>query len=210
MIRPKVANKLSNVVNWYFNKRVAPFWALILLDTILLLSTSLVVYVSFVGVVETKQAFPQLIFTFLVLLIPYIIGFRIFHTYRAVVRYSSFVDLLQICYAMVFGGVIAIGIHYGLNECAGRFFAETRTVQILVSTAVSSVLMILIRVVVKTLYDLIYQSSEAEPAFVYGIQRWHRPRQEHTQRKAGPVQHQGLHLPRSFPGLCPSAWREGL
>ena len=170
MIPRRVADNFRNIVNWYFNKRVAPFWALILLDTILLLATSLVVYVSFVGVVETKQAFPQLILTFIVLLIPYIIAFRVFHTYRAVVRYSSFVDLLQICYAMVSGAVVAIGIHYVLNEYAGRFFAETRTVQILVSSAISTVLMILIRVVVKTLYDLIYQSSEAEPAFVYGIQ----------------------------------------
>ena len=70
MIPRRVADNFRNIVNWYFNKRVAPFWALILLDTILLLATSLVVYVSFVGVVEPKPAFPQHILTFIVLLIP--------------------------------------------------------------------------------------------------------------------------------------------
>ena len=166
----KISSRLRNIVNWYFNRKVLPFWALILIDTLILLFSFFSVYMTFVGYAATRKLIWSLLLTYAVLGVPYLIGFRLFHTYRAVVRYSSFIDLVQIGYAMLFGCAFAVLFHFGLNGFEGHIFAETRTVQLVVSSILAAALMILVRVVVKILYDYMYQSQEAVKAFVYGIQ----------------------------------------
>ena len=162
--------KLHNIVDWYFSKRVAPYWLLILIDTLILAFASVCVYVSFMGFNAFRDNLPALVRTFAVLGIPYIVGFRIFHTYTAVVRYSSFVDLLQIIYAMIFGCVFAVGLHFLLNGDGSGFFTDTRPAQILIVSITAAIGMMLVRLAVKMLYDLIYQVQDAPKAFVYGIQ----------------------------------------
>ncbi len=166
----RITRRIRNIVNWYFNRQVLPFWALILIDTFILLFSFFCVYAFFLGYAGTRQVVWHLLLTYVVLAIPYLIGFRLFHTYRAVVRYSSFIDLVQIGYAMLFGCVFAVLLHFGLNRFEGEIFAETRTVQIIISSILAAGLMVLVRVVVKILYDYMYQSQEAVKAFVYGIQ----------------------------------------
>lgn len=115
------------------------------------------------------QVFWPLFRTLTIFLIPQLIFFKIFHTYSAVVRYSSFVDLLLIVYAVFCASVVSFGLHYLTNRVSDGIFADTRTVQIIVSGAGLMIMMLVVRVVVKYLYDTAFLLGDAPRAFIYGI-----------------------------------------
>ena len=161
--------RFRKIIDWYFSRNVAPYWLLVVIDLLILLVCTILVYFFFMGYVGLRTHFWALIRTYLLYSIPFLICFRLFHTYRAVVRFSSFVDLLHIVYAMGVSGIVVILLHYLTNQSHG-FFVELRGVQILVIVGSATLLMLAVRVVVKMLYDFLYMSQGATRAFIYGIQ----------------------------------------
>ena len=83
---------------------------MLLFDCLVIIVSNLVVYTLTHGGFATSLAFRRLVPTLLIYLIPYIIGFRILHTYSGVIRYSSFSDLETI------GGE---GVSVGVEYCTG-------------------------------------------------------------------------------------------
>ena len=86
----------SRLSTWYFSKKSLPYWGIILLDCCLILFSGLLVYTLNNGVLSTLDILGHLLVTLLVCLIPYLVGFRLFHTYSGIIRYSSFVDLQKV------------------------------------------------------------------------------------------------------------------
>lgn len=65
----------------------------------------------------TLQQFWPLTGTLLIYIACYIVGFRLFHTYSGVIRFSSFVDLQRVGFAVITGfALIIIARLFGLNE----------------------------------------------------------------------------------------------
>ena len=99
----------------------------------------------------------------------YLIGARCFHTYLGVVRYSSFVDLLRVCYANALSLVIALIVsliceHYRLEAFCGLSQTE-----IIIAFIIATLLMWAERVVVKSLYDSVREASQPlTRVLVYG------------------------------------------
>jgi hypothetical protein len=60
----------------------------------------------------------------LVYLIFYMIGFRFMRTYSGIFRYSSFVDLQRVGYAMGFGMLVAYVLHYGFVSIITTVFFD--------------------------------------------------------------------------------------
>ena len=77
---------VTKLANWYFTKDAMPYWIVLLFDCLVIILSNLVVYTLIHGGFATSLAFRQLLPTLLIYLIPYIIGFRLFHTYSGVVR----------------------------------------------------------------------------------------------------------------------------
>lgn len=106
-----------------------------------------------------------------------LVGFRVFHTYAGVVRYSSFVDLRRIGYAMALSCVIAevmhypmINIYYSLKEAGHRtLFYPLPGRYILLMYIIAMILMWTWRVLVKTIFDVSYQKDKALRTLVYGV-----------------------------------------
>ena len=71
----------SRLSTWYFSKKSLPYWGIILLDCCLILFSGLLVYTLNNGVLSTLDILGHLLVTLLVCLIPYLVGFRLFHTY---------------------------------------------------------------------------------------------------------------------------------
>ena len=97
---------LTKLANWYFTRDAMPYWIVFLFDCLVIILSNLVVYTLIHGGFATSLVFRQLLPTLLIYLIPYIIGFRLFHTYSGIVRYSSFADLYRIAAANLFGIVV--------------------------------------------------------------------------------------------------------
>ena len=160
---------LNTLSDWYFSKKAAPYWIIVLMDCFFYYLSWLVTYGFFVGFHTTFENLGPLLLVTTIYLIPQLLFFRLFHTYSVVVRYSSFVDLLQIVYAVACGTVVAFGLHFLTNLAPVNILADTRSVQIIVAGAGLMGVMLFVRVFVKYLYDTAYQSESAPRAFIYGI-----------------------------------------
>ena len=161
-------SRFSKLAEWYFSKRTAPYLLIVLMDCFFYYLVWFTIYVFFVGGHDTLASFWPLMGTLTIFLIPLLIFFKVFHTYSVVVRYSSFVDLLRIIYAVACAGVVQFGLHF-LTNALEPTLADTRTVQIIVASGGLMVLMIFVRLVVKFLYDNVYLTDKAIPVFIYGV-----------------------------------------
>ena len=85
-----------------------PYWSIILLDCLVILFSGLLVYALNNGIFATKGIFWHLSLTWGVCLVPYLVGFRLFRTYSGIIRYSSFVDLQRVGFAVLFGVVCVV------------------------------------------------------------------------------------------------------
>ena len=107
---------ISKISNWYFSKGALPYWCIFILDCLIVLGADLLVYALNNGILHTVQYFGPLVGTFGFYLLPYLIGFRLFHTYSGIIRYSSFMDLQQVGFAMLSGFLLIMGLKYGLHS----------------------------------------------------------------------------------------------
>ena len=142
---------ISNISNWYFSKRALPFWAILILDCLIVLGADFIVYVLNNGILHTFQYFGILLGAFCFYLIFYIVGFRLFHTYSGIIRYSSFVDLQRIGFAMLTGLVLIMVVKYALHS--DHWLIEIRMRDIGLAALLATTLMWAVRVLVKFLYD---------------------------------------------------------
>ncbi len=142
---------LSKLVNWYFSKRTMPLWCIFITDCVTVLFADIVVYALMNGIYPTVDHFSHIFAAFLFYLIFYIIGFKLFHTYSGVIRYSSFVDLQRVGCAMLVGlGLIAF-MKYICHSDGWLYPIRMR--DLIISALLATVMMWTLRVVVKILYD---------------------------------------------------------
>ena len=158
---------ISSLSNWYFSKRALPFWVILILDCLIVLGADFFVYALNNGTLNTLQHFSLLLGAFCFYLLFYIIGFRLFHTYSGIIRYSSFVDLQRTGFAMLTGLVLIMGMKYVLHS--DRWLMEIRMRDIGLAALLATTLMWAIRVLVKFLYDSAFHQKQAKRVFIYGV-----------------------------------------
>ena len=161
----KVIEKLWN---WYLSANALPYWVILAIDIpICYFSGIFVFWLYYHGAVAfgniallSKTIFVYMIFN--------LIGFKLFHTYSGIVRYSSFVDLQRVGLAMLLSWVIAEGMHYVIYYWDLNFIRlEGR--QIAAMYLVATIGMISFRIVVKSLYDVVFSTDNAMRTLIYGV-----------------------------------------
>ena len=162
-------NPFSRLSTWYFSKKSLPYWGIILLDCCLILFSGLLVYTLNNGVLSTLDILGHLLVTLLVCLIPYLVGFRLFHTYSGIIRYSSFVDLQKVGFAVLFG-LICVVVFQALTDFSPYLVYIRKRDQIL-SALLAMSLMWMMRVFVKYFYVSTFRVAKAERAFIYGVKQ---------------------------------------
>ncbi len=111
-------------------------------------------------VILSKTIFVYMIFN--------LIGFRVFRTYSGVLRYSSFVDLQRVAMAMGLSCIIALILHYPIFYLDLKF-VRLQGRQIIAMYVVATILMWAMRVLVKTLYDVVFSSDKGIRTFIFGV-----------------------------------------
>ena len=159
----------SRLSTWYFSKKSLPYWGIILLDCCLILFSALLVYTLNNGVLSTLDILGHLLVTLLVCLIPYLVGFRLFHTYSGIIRYSSFVDLQKVGLAVLFG-LICVVVFQALTEFS-PYLVYIRKRDLILSALLAMSLMWMMRVFVKFFYVSTFRVAKAERAFIYGVKQ---------------------------------------
>ncbi len=159
----------SRLSTWYFSKKSLPYWGIILLDCCLILFSALLVYTLNNGVLSTLDILGHLLVTLLVCLIPYLVGFRLFHTYSGIIRYSSFVDLQKVGLAVLFG-LICVVVFQALTDFS-PYLVYIRKRDLILSALLAMSLMWMMRVFVKFFYVSTFRVAKAERAFIYGVKQ---------------------------------------
>ena len=105
--------------------------------------------------------------TLLIYWVCYLIGFRVFHTYLGIIRYSSFVDLQRVVFATLLSLALLFIFQILLTSfnCSVLFNWK----ELLGASLLSLVGMWVMRIFVKYLYDEAYQIKMAERVFIYGV-----------------------------------------
>lgn len=158
---------ISKISNWYFSKGALPYWCILILDCLTIIGSNILVYALNNGTLYTLQNIRPLITVFSLYLLCYIVGFRIFHTYSGIIRYSSFIDLQRVGLSMLIGLMLIMGLKYGLHS--DSWIMAIRMKDIGLAAILATILMCGIRVSVKYLYDFFFHQEYAKPVFIYGV-----------------------------------------
>lgn len=158
---------ISKISNWYFSKGALPYWCILILDCLTIIGSNILVYALNNGTLYTLQNIRPLITVFSLYLLCYIVGFRIFHTYSGIIRYSSFIDLQRVGLSMFIGLMLIMGLKYGLHS--DSWIMAIRMKDIGLAAILATILMCGIRVAVKYLYDFFFHQEYAKPVFIYGV-----------------------------------------
>lgn len=159
----------DKLVNWYFSKRSLPYWCIFLFDCLLVFLSFLLVYQQVYSGAETLSVLWQLCSMCAIYAAFFAVGFKMFHTYDGILRYSSFVDLQRVGYASLVGCVLSYFGHFGLMqfEYFQRVYVGGR--EIALASIISVLLLWAVRVLVKTVYDVSIDKLNARATLIYGV-----------------------------------------
>ena len=158
----------NKITNWYFSKRSLPYWAILAMDILICyLSGILVFWLYYRGAVTlgniallTKTIFTYMCFN--------LIGFKIFHTYSGIIRYSSFVDLKRVGYAMGVSLIVAEIMHYVVYSWDLEF-VRLQGRQLVAMYLLATMAMWAARIVIKSIYDVSFANEGAAKTLIYGV-----------------------------------------
>ena len=157
--------KFQKIVHWYFTKNALPYWGVVLLDCLAIFGSGCLVAVFTEGAVATILQWKALSVSMLVYLCCYIVGMRLLHTYAGVIRYSSFVDLQRVAVANLIGLVLTLFLRGWLVRWDLVVLGYYDLVAIFL---MATFLMWTLRVVVKFLYEMEFNSQRTKRVFIYG------------------------------------------
>lgn len=162
-------NPIRKFCNWYFSRGTLPYWCILALDCAAVFFSGLAIYYLKYGGLSLAQHFWQLALGLGICLLAYVVAFFAFHTFRGVMRYSSFVDLSRIAYSNIAAGVFVCLVHqveakFGLSSS----FMTPRFESAILIYVLATSLMWGLRVIVKTLHDTYRGDDSVQKVFIYG------------------------------------------
>ena len=161
-------NIIDRLTNWYLTKSSLPYWCILLMDSLALMVSGLFTYWLFHRTLVMFDLRFEIVYTLLIYWVFALVGFRTFRTYAGVVRYSSFVDLMRVA----MGGVVSLALSLIYAFVMHKMNITVIAVMTLMETVVTFVLATLmmwgLRVLVKTVYDVMTSDKFAQRVLIYG------------------------------------------
>ena len=157
------------LINWYFNKKSLPYWCVFLFDCAIVFFSFLLVYQQTYGGAKTLSVLWQLCSMCAIYGIFYAVGFKMFHTYDGILRYSSFVDLQRVGFASFIGCVFSYLGHFFLLQFDYFQKVYIGGREIALASIICVLLLWAVRVLVKTVYDVSIDTFNARPAIIFGV-----------------------------------------
>ena len=158
----------EKLLNWYFKKEALPYWCLFVADSVIMLLSLLFTYWVFNRTMNMFDNRYEVLYSSLLYTTISWIGAKVFSTYWGVVRYSSFVDLLQVGYANSLSLVIAIILSLCLEFYHIEVLSALSQTVIIIAFLIATLLMWCERIVVKTLHDVSRPTDKAMRILIYG------------------------------------------
>ena len=158
---------IGRISSWYFTKDALPYWCVLLFDCMVVIGCGLFCYIIDHGATATANTFWPLMGTLVFYLLFYLIGFRAFHTYSGVMRYTSFADIHRVAFANLIGvGLIAILRQFFSFD---QWFVPIRMRELAITFVLATVIMWSVRMIVKYMYEYYKTDQDARGVFIYGV-----------------------------------------
>ena len=162
-------NAFHKLCNWYFSKKALPYWCILLIDCASVYLSGLIVFYIQHGGLTLAQRYWPLTLGLLLCLGVYIVSFFAFHTFKGVIRYSSFVDLHRVVYSTL-AATVGVCLLHLVQVYAGLtdFILIPRFDSAFLVFVLSTCLLCGTRVLVKSLHDTYRGNETIKRVFVYG------------------------------------------
>ena len=151
--------------DWYFSRNTLPHWGVLFLDTLIVLFACLLGQFIDSSINHTSESALSIVCGITVSALLYIISFLVFRTNRGIIRYSSFIDLQRIALATIVA-VLLNFLVWGITS-AYPFISLPGPYGIVITFIVTTMLMWMVRVTVKRLFDN-FKTDAATPVAIYG------------------------------------------
>lgn len=162
-------NPIRKFGNWYFSRGTLPYWYILALDCAAVFMSGLAIYYLKYGGLSLAQHFRQLALGLGICLLAYVVAFFTFHTFRGVMRYSSFIDLSRIAYSNIAAGIFVCFVHQVETYFGhSQFYMTPRFESAIFIYALATMIMWGLRVIVKTLHDTYRGDDSVQKVFIYG------------------------------------------
>lgn len=157
------------ITDWYFSKKSLPYWCIFWIDCAVIYLSYLFIYQQINSGAQALGILGQLSAVFAIFTMFHAIGFRMFHTYDGILRYSSFVDLQKVFYAVTVGAVLSILTKNMLLNTQLFPRVEIQYRNIILGSLISILILWAIRVIAKTVFDVSLFDYNIKNAFIYGV-----------------------------------------
>ena len=158
-------NFFTGISDWYFSQKTLPHWGVLVLDCFIVFFACIVGrYLELEGDVLV-DSFASIALGALICVVLYAISFRVFRTYKGIIRYSSFVDLQRIAVSTLLGAILSLLVWYATRDVA--YISVVGPHGIFATYFMATLLMWMVRVVVKRMYDN-FHMDDAIPVAIYG------------------------------------------
>ena len=158
-------NFFTGIGDWYFSQKTLPHWGVLILDCFIVFFACVVGrYFEFDGEIVV-DSFASIALGAIICVVLYAISFRVFRTYKGIIRYSSFVDLQRIALSTLLGALLSLVVWYATRDVT--YISVVGLHGIFATYFIATLLMWMVRVVVKRMYDN-FHMDDAIPVAIYG------------------------------------------
>lgn len=159
--------RFRDLYKWYFSKRALPYWTILVLDCCFVLFSAILAYSVNHGANNALSNFSVMVYTLGIILLCFLVGFKIFHTYSGVIRYSSFNDLVRVSLAVIVAIMAVFVLQWLSSGSAMLLFSAA---DIILFGLFAAVFLWAMRVWVKTMYEwTINASHRRQKSFILGV-----------------------------------------
>ena len=158
---------LQKLTNWYFSKGALPYWGVLTLDSLVVLVSGYLGNYLELDSINFAQHFWQITLGNLICVLLFIIGFRIFHTYTGIIRYSSLIDLQRVGMASLLGSILSFLVGIGVNSIGIEIIMMPGVLGCTTLLVCTTMLMWVERMAVRAMFDT-FRTDKAIPVAIYG------------------------------------------
>ena len=158
---------LQKLTNWYFSKGALPYWGVLTLDSLIVLISGYLGNYLELGGINFAQHFWQITLGNLICVLLFIIGFRMFHTYTGIIRYSSLIDLQRVGMASLMGSILSFLVGIGINSTGIEVVMMPGVLGCITLLVCTSMMMWVERMAVRAMFDT-FRTDKAIPVAIYG------------------------------------------
>lgn len=160
-------NFLQKLTNWYFSKGALPYWGVLTLDSLIVLIAGYIGnYLELEGM-DFAQHFWQITWGNLICVVLFFIGFRLFHTYTGIIRYSSLIDLQRVGMASLVGTILSYLVGLGVSAINSENVIMHGMLGNITMLVCTTMLMWVLRMGVRAMFDT-FRTDKAIPVAIYG------------------------------------------